>query len=135
MCLTYLYPRILISSFPHILRFLCSCLYSCILISLCSCVLAYILAFSILISSASRALTFIPASSYAQVRVCLLVTSYPHILLSLRWCTLGACWYPHILISSGSSAGTCLGNWNQINTMGLTKKQLLWKQIMALKIF
>ena len=125
-----------ISSHPHIvISFLCTCFYPCI-----------------------------PASSYPQIRMCLLLTSHPHILISLGSCTLCACWYPRILtfsypyvhvlqvlvgvlaswhphiftfmysgcslvsshlrilISSDSSVRTCLGNWNQIKTMVLTKK-------------
>ena len=48
-------------------------------------------------SSGSYALACIPASSYPQVGVCSLVTSYPHILLSLSSSILCACWYPCIL--------------------------------------
>ena len=68
-----------ISLHHYILMFMCTCLYPRIL-----------------------------TSSYPQVRVCLLVTSYTHILLSLGSCTLSACWYPHVLISLGScTPGAC----------------------------
>ena len=90
-------------SYPHILRFLCNCLYPCILASLYPYVRVYLLVFShpyILISSGSSTLTRILASSYPQVCVCLFETSYPRILLSLGSCTLCACWYPCILTSS-----------------------------------
>ena len=92
-----------ISSHPHILRFLCTCLYPCILASLYPYVRVYLLVSShpyIFIHPGSSALTCIPASSYPQVCVCLLVISYPHILLSLGSCTLCACWYLRILASS-----------------------------------
>ena len=100
---------------------LCTCLYPRILISLC----VYLLVSShlyIFISSVSCALAYIPASSYPQVHIWLLVnlvSSHPpilrlmysvyvlvsvhfHILISLSPCNLGACWcwYPRILTSS-----------------------------------
>ena len=63
----------------------------------------------ILVSLGSCAqIACIPASSYPQVHVCLLITSYRHILLSLGSCTLCVCWYPHTLTSLGScSLGAC----------------------------
>ena len=54
---------------------------------------------NILISLGSYALACIPASSYPQVRVCLLLILYPHIYLSLGSCTTCASWYPRILTS------------------------------------
>ena len=88
-----------ISSHPHILISLYP-LYPRILISLCSSVIACVLT-----SLHPDILRFIcshlhPASSYPQVRVCLLVTSHPHIILSSGSCIWCACWYPHILTSS-----------------------------------
>ena len=75
---------ILASSHPHILIFVCACLYLAILISL----YPYV-----------HVLACTPPSSYPQVRMCLLVTSYRHILLFSDLCTLCACWYPCILTS------------------------------------
>ena len=101
-----------ISLHPHILISLgscalaCSCVLACILASLhpyilmfvCTCL--YVSSHSyILISSGSCALTYIPASSYPQVPMCLLLSSCPRILISLGWCTLGAGWYSRILTS------------------------------------
>ena len=108
---------ILASLHPRILRFMCPRLHPCILISSGSCVLACNLV-------SSR-----PPILRLMYSVCLLVSVHPHILISLSSCTLGACWrwYLRILISSGSSARTCLGNWNQIKAMVLTKKNGLYR--------
>ena len=124
---------LLISSHPHILRFLCSHLYPLILASSCPYVHVYVLVSShsyILISSGSCALVCIPGFSCPQVYVCLLITLYPHILVSLGSCThmlvgilaflhphllrfmysrcLLVSSHPHILISLGScTLGAC----------------------------
>ena len=115
------------SSHPHILRFLCTCLYHCILVSLYPYVRVYLLVSSypyIRTTSGSYAFTCTPASSYPPIGVCLLVTSHlhtlrfmysgclqssqPHIVISLGSCTPIACWYPHILISLGPcTPGAC----------------------------
>ena len=168
ICLTCLYP--------HILRFLCTGLYHCILVSLYPYVRVCLLVSShpyIRTSSGSCTFTCILASSYPQICVCLLVTlhfhtlrfmnsgclqsSQPHILISLCSCTPGACWFPRILTSSypyvhvlwvlvGILASThphmlkfqCLSLFRKLESdksMVLTKKRLLWKQIMALTNF
>ena len=128
-----------------------TCLYHCILSSSYSSVCVYSLVSLypyILISSGSCTLVYIPAGSYPQVRMRLLVTSYPHILISLRSCTLCAVgiltsshphilrfmysgWFwvyshSHTLISKIFSVRNCLGNWNQIKTMVVTKKSGLY---------
>ena len=107
-----------ISSHPHILRFLCTCLYPCILASLYPYVRVYLLVSShphilrfmclhlhpcILISSGLCVLACILVSSYPlilRLMYCgyVLVSSHPHILIGS--CTPGACWYPRILTSS-----------------------------------
>ena len=116
-----------ISSHPHIvISFLCTCFYPCI-----------------------------PASSYPQIRMCLLLTSHPHILISLGSCTPGACWCSRILTSSylyvhvlwvlvGILTSShphilrfqCSYLFRKLKSdknNGSNKKiQLLWKQIMAL---
>ena len=126
-----------------------TCLYHCILSSSNSSVCVYLLVSLypyVLIFSGSCTLVYIPACSYPQVRMCLLVTSYPDILISLRSCTLCAVGiltssYPHILrfmysgwvwVYSHShtlifSVRNCLGNWNQIKTMVVTKKSGLYR--------
>ena len=126
ICLTYLYPHIPLGS-CELARILASS-YLHVRVHLLVSSHSYILK-----SSGSCALTCIPVSSYLQVRVGLLVTSHPRILLSIGSCTLCACWYLRILMSSGSSARICFGNWNQIKTMVLTKKRPSRKQVMAQK--
>ena len=73
---------------PHILRCMRPHLYPCILISSGSCVVA-----SNLLSLHSLILRLVCS-------VCLLVSSDPHILVSLDWCTLSGCWHSPILTSS-----------------------------------
>ena len=98
----------LASSHAHILRFLCTCLYLCILASLYPYVRVYLLVSPhsyIFISSGSRVLACNLVSSHPltlrlMYSVSLLVSSHPHILTSLGSCSPGACWHPHILTSS-----------------------------------
>ena len=109
---------ILRSSHPHILRFLCTCLYPRILISLCSCVLSCILTSlhshifrficpcwhpCILISSGSCVLACILTSSHfissvtcACLYTYVLTSSYPQVHMRLSVLS-----HPHILASSG----------------------------------
>ena len=65
----------------------------------------------ILISSGSYALSCIPASSYPQVRVCLLVSLHPHILISsgsyVLTCILASV-HPHILRFICACLHTCI---------------------------
>ena len=90
---------ILASAYPHVLRFPCIWLYPRILTSSCR-IPRFVFAF--LYPCTHK-------SSYPQGHVCLLVSLYPHILLSfiLASCHLGilrfvrACLYIHIFISSG----------------------------------
>ena len=110
---------ILESSHPHVLRFLCTCLYPRILISSCSCVLACILASlhphvfrficlclhpCILLSSGSCVLVCILASSHPHILRFICVSLYPRILASSYpqvYARLLVSSHPHILVSSG----------------------------------
>ena len=100
MC-TCLNPRILSSS---IFRFTCTHLCPRILISSSSCVLACNLYPHILSS--------LGLCWYMLVGI--LGSSHPHIYALMYFECLLVSLYPHILISTCSSVRTCLGNWNQI---------------------
>ena len=90
----YLAPvQVLVSSNPHILRFMCTCLYPRILTSSYFQVHVLQVLVGILASSHPHILRFM-YSGFWQV------SSHPHILISLGSCTLGACWYSFILTSS-----------------------------------
>ena len=150
----YWYPDILISSYPqvHLLRVVVGILTSSQPHSLVSCTPDACQYPCILTSSypqfhVLRVLVGILASSHSHIfrfmyYGCLLVSSHPHILMSLVSCTPGACWYPriftssypqvhvlHVLVDNLASShphianvSSCLENWNQIKTMVLTKK-------------
>ena len=81
---------------PHIFRFICPCLHPCIIISSNSCVLA-----CNLVSSHLLILRLMHS-------VCLLLSSSPHILISLCSCMPACILHPYILISSGSYICPCL---------------------------
>ena len=106
---------LVISSHPHIPRYLYTCLYPCIVTSLHLCVRVYLLVSlhpCILISLGSCVL----ASN--------LVLSHPLILGLVYFVCLLVSSHPHVLISLSCSVHTCLGNWNQIKTMVLTQKKV-----------
>ena len=97
--------RIIAFLHPLILRFMCPCLHTFILISSGSCVLARILAYShphILRFISVSLYTHILASSFPQVHVCLLVSLNPHFLI----CS-GSCVLVSILTTSYSQVYVC----------------------------
>ena len=110
---------------PHILRALCTCLYPDILITSWSCALSCILE-----SWHPHSISFmcpclhpwLLTSSASCVLVCNLASSLPLILRLMYSVCLLVSSHPHILIFSGSSVHTCLGNWNQIKNNGSNHK-------------
>ena len=91
---TCLYPRIFIH--PHTLRFMCPHLHPCTLASSDSRVFA------------CNLLSSYPLILRIMYSVRLLVSSHPHILISLCSCTPGAFWYPCILTFSYPQVRVCL---------------------------
>ena len=113
------FAYILASLHSHILRFLCTCLYPCILAYSYPYVRVYLLVSShpyILISSDSYALACILISSGSCALACILESSHNHILSNviltsshrhtLRF--MCACWYYGILTSSYPQVYVCL---------------------------
>ena len=85
--------------------FKCNCLCPHILTSWYPQVHLLSLAPCILVPSGSCVLACNLASSHHLILrlmylVCLLVSSHPHILISLGLCTMSACWYSHVRTSS-----------------------------------
>ena len=104
---------ILASSHPYIFMFECPCLYRCILTSsilrfMCPRLHPCIFIFLVSCVLASNLLSSHPLILGLVYSMCLLVSSHPHLLISLS-----------------CNVHTCLGNWNQIKTMVLTKKNSL----------
>ena len=102
---------LLASLHPHILRFVCACLYPCILTS------SYPHVHKVLACTLGSSY---PLSSYPHVLTCVLASSHLHIVRLMC-----VCWYPRTLTSSYPQIYVSLGSHPQVNVFSIRMNECI----------